>query len=139
MLPAYTLGNWWSRYYKYTQQEYLDLMDRFKEEDIPFSVAVIDMDWHTVQIPEELKVSDPQHSNGWTGFSWNKELFPDYKLFLKSLHDRNLKTVTDVNNFLTEIKQKKKNIKQLEKKTNYNNYEQRNYDDLDNLYANKKL
>ncbi len=92
MLPAYTLGNWWSRYYKYTQQEYLDLMDRFKEEDIPFSVAVIDMDWHTVQIPEELKVSDPQHSNGWTGFSWNKELFPDYKLFLKSLHDRNLKT-----------------------------------------------
>ena len=92
MLPAYTLGNWWSRYYKYTQQEYLDLMDRFKEADIPFSVAVIDMDWHTVQIPEELKVSDPRHSNGWTGFSWNKELFPDYKLFLKSLHDRNLKT-----------------------------------------------
>ena len=54
-------------------------------------------------------------------------------------HDRNLKTVADVNNFLAEIKQKKKNIKQLEKKTNYNNYEQRNYDDLDNLYANKKL
>ena len=53
-------------------------------------------------------------------------------------HDRNLKTVADVNNFLAEIKQKKKNIKQLEKKTNYNNYEQRNYDDLDNLYANKK-
>lgn len=54
-------------------------------------------------------------------------------------HDRNLKTVADINDFLAEIKQKKKNIKQLEKKTNYNNYEQRNYDDLDNLYANKKL
>ena len=54
-------------------------------------------------------------------------------------HDRNLKTVADVNNFLAEFKQKKKNIKQLEKKTNYNNYEQRNYDDLDSLYANKKL
>ena len=53
-------------------------------------------------------------------------------------HDRNLKNELDVNNFLAEIKQKKKNIKQLEKKTNYNNYEQRNYDDLDNLYANKK-
>ncbi len=53
-------------------------------------------------------------------------------------HDRNLKSELDVNNFLAEIKQKKKNIKQLEKKTNYNNYEQRNYDDLDNLYANKK-
>mgnify|MGYP000230740718 FL=1 len=36
------------------------------------------------------------------------------------------------------MKQKQKNIKELEKKTNYNNYEQRNYDSLDNLYANKK-
>lgn len=54
-------------------------------------------------------------------------------------HDRNLKTETEVNNFLLEMKQKKKNIKQLEKQTNYNNYEQRNYDNLNNLYANKKI
>lgn len=54
-------------------------------------------------------------------------------------HDRNLKTAADVNKFLTDFKQQKKNIKQLEKKTNYNNYEQRNYDNLDNLYANKKV
>ncbi len=53
-------------------------------------------------------------------------------------HDKNLKTESDVTNYLSELKQKKKNIKQLEKQTNYNNYEQRNYDDLDNLYANKK-
>ena len=43
-------------------------------------------------------------------------------------HDRNLKTEEDVNNFLAEMKQKKKNVKQLEKQTNYNHYEQRNYD-----------
>ncbi|MBR3259708.1 MAG: DnaD domain protein [Mycoplasmataceae bacterium] len=54
-------------------------------------------------------------------------------------HDRKLKNETDVNNFLSEIKQKKKNIKELEKKTNYNNYEQRNYDNLNDLYANKKV
>ncbi len=54
-------------------------------------------------------------------------------------HDRNLKTEDDVNNFLAEMKQKKKNVKQLEKQTNYNNYEQRNYDNLDDLYANKKV
>ena len=53
-------------------------------------------------------------------------------------HDKNLKTESDVTNYLSELKEKKKNIKQLEKQTNYNNYEQRNYDDLDNLYANKK-
>jgi len=53
-------------------------------------------------------------------------------------HDRNLKTEDDVNNFLSEMKQKNKTAKQTEKKTNYNNYEQRKYDDLDMLYANKK-
>ena len=54
-------------------------------------------------------------------------------------HDRNLKKEADVNNFLEEMKQKKKNVKQLEKQTNYNNYEQRDYDNLDDLYANKKI
>ena len=53
-------------------------------------------------------------------------------------HDRNLKTADQVNEFLAQMKQKKNNIKELAKKTNYNNYEQRNYDSLDNLYANKK-
>ncbi len=54
-------------------------------------------------------------------------------------HDRNLKTEIDVNNFLAEMKKKNKNIKQLQKQTNYNNYDQRNYDNLDDLYANKKV
>ena len=45
LLPRYSLGNWWSRYHAYTQEEYLSLMNRFKKEEVPFSVAVIDMDW----------------------------------------------------------------------------------------------
>ena len=87
MLPAYALGNWWSRYYKYTQQEYIDLMNRFTEEDIPFSVSVVDMDWHVTEVPEELKPANSRYSAGWTGYSWNKELFPDYKAFLKFLQE----------------------------------------------------
>lgn len=98
MLPAYALGNWWSRYHAYTQQEYCELMARFRREDIPFSVAVIDMDWHVTRIPEELQEKDgPQEGysnmvNGWTGYSWNKELFPDYKAFLKELKEHDLHT-----------------------------------------------
>jgi alpha-glucosidase (family GH31 glycosyl hydrolase) len=42
LLPRYALGNWWSRFYSYTQQEYLDLMDRFKEEGMPVAVSVLD-------------------------------------------------------------------------------------------------
>lgn len=50
-------------------------------------------------------------------------------------NDRNLKTVNDVQNFLDQMKVKKAEIKNLEKKS-YNNYEQRKYDNFDNLYAN---
>ena len=96
MLPAYALGNWWSRYYSYTQQEYLDLMDRFRAEDLPFSVGVVDMDWHITQIPEHLKDENPRFQSGWTGYTWNKELFPDYKEFLRQLHNRNLKTALNL-------------------------------------------
>ena len=83
MLPRYALGNWWSRYYAYRQSEYLDLMDRFAEEGLPFSVAVLDMDWHHVDI-------DPSLGSGWTGFSWNRELFPDPEAMLAQLHERGL-------------------------------------------------
>ncbi len=78
LLPAFALGNWWSRYHKYTQDEYIKLIERYEKEDIPFSVAIIDMDWHLVDIPKE-------YGNGWTGYTWNRELFPDYKAFLKFL------------------------------------------------------
>ncbi|MDN6683364.1 MAG: alpha-glucosidase, partial [Bifidobacterium crudilactis] len=32
LIPRYALGNWWSRYYRYTQHEYLELMERFDDE-----------------------------------------------------------------------------------------------------------
>ena len=95
MLPAYALGNWWSRYHKYTQKEYIDLMERFKAEDLPFSVAIVDMDWHLVDLPEDVPYGVHRHK-GWTGYSWNKELFPDYKAFLKYFADNNLKTALNL-------------------------------------------
>ncbi len=55
---------------------------------------------------------------------------------LSDWHDRGLKTVEEIENFLSEFKQKNKDIKKLEKNTGYNNYEQRKYDNLNSLYAN---
>ena len=95
MIPRYALGNWWSRYYAYTQQEYLDLMDTFIEKDIPFTVATIDMDWHWVNVKEKFGCKRevdmyPSFLLGWTGYSWNTDLFPDYKAMLKELKEKNL-------------------------------------------------
>ena len=51
-------------------------------------------------------------------------------------HDRNLKTSKDVLNFLEERKKQEKSLKDLKTKVNKSNYKQRNYDNLDFLYAN---
>jgi hypothetical protein len=90
VLPRWALGNWWSRYHAYSAGEYLALMDRFAEERVPFSVAVLDMDWHRVDsVPE-------RYGSGWTGYSWEPTLFPDPKGFLAELHRRGLRATLNV-------------------------------------------
>ncbi|MBE5826060.1 MAG: DUF5110 domain-containing protein [Butyrivibrio sp.] len=89
MIPRYALGNWWSRYYRYTEESYKEVVDKFEELQIPLSVAVIDMDWHLTEV-------DPKYGSGWTGYTWNSELFPDYKRFLKMLHERKLATTLNL-------------------------------------------
>ena len=103
LIPRYALSNWWSRYKAYSQDEYLNLMDRFKDEEIPVTVATVDMDWHWVDIKSRFgkdshKVEKHKNfmeyvydvwSTGWTGYSFNTDLFPDPQGFLKKLKDDN--------------------------------------------------
>ena len=110
LVPRYCLGNWWSRYKAYTQEEYRALMQRFLDKHIPISVATIDMDWHWVDVigrfgPEARpqinngsfrERFDIKHNPGWTGYSWNRELFPDHRELLSWLHDRNMKVTLNV-------------------------------------------
>ena len=84
VVPRFALGNWWSRFYPYTQQEYRQLMERFQREGIPLSVAVLDMNWHVTTI-------DPKYGPGWTGYTWDREKFPDPAKLLAWLHDQGLK------------------------------------------------
>ena len=110
LIPRYALSNWWSRYKAYTQEEYLNLMDKFKDEEIPITVATVDMDWHWVDIKSKFgkdshKVSMHKNfmeyvydvwSTGWTGYSFNTELFPDPEGFLKKLKDDNYKVTFNI-------------------------------------------
>ena len=84
LLPRFVLGNWWSRYHRYTETEYRQLVERFEKEGIPFTTAVIDMDWHLV---DDV---DPKYGSGWTGYTWNKDFFPDPKRFLNWLHEHGM-------------------------------------------------
>lgn len=88
LLPRWALGNWWSRYWPYTQQELMELMLDFRAHEVPLSVCIIDMDWHLVNVGEGI--------NGWTGYTWNRELFPDPPGFIRWLHEQGLKTALNL-------------------------------------------
>ena len=111
LIPRFVLGNWWSRYKAYTQEEYLTLMKRFEAENIPITVATVDMDWHWVKIADKFGKETTEFEKpknpiryvrgsymipGWTGYSWNTDLFPDYRQFLNELHDMNLKVTLNL-------------------------------------------
>jgi alpha-glucosidase (family GH31 glycosyl hydrolase) len=88
MIPRYILGNWWSRYWAYSQDELKSLMADFRSRDIPLSVCIVDMDWHITKTGNE--------SGGWTGYTWNRELFPDPHGFIRWLHSQGLRTALNL-------------------------------------------
>ena len=109
LLPKFALGNWWSRYKAYTQKEYTDLMQTFIDRKIPVTVATIDMDWHWVDVvrrfgkdalakPTANMIDRVVYASmpGWTGYSWNTELFPDYRELLGFLNKNGFKVTLNL-------------------------------------------
>ncbi|MCF8363173.1 MAG: glycoside hydrolase family 31 protein [Prolixibacteraceae bacterium] len=96
--PKFAFGIWWSRYWEYSDVELKRLVEEFRLHDVPLDVLVIDMDWHIVNRPEWFddngkRLKDQSGgSYGWTGYTWNKSLFPDPEGFLKWTNDNNIKT-----------------------------------------------
>jgi alpha-glucosidase (family GH31 glycosyl hydrolase) len=88
MIPRYILGNWWSRYWAYSQAELQELMEDFRAYEVPLSVCIVDMDWHITRTGNR--------SSGWTGYTWNNELFPDPPGFIDWLHRQGLRTALNL-------------------------------------------
>ena len=90
MPPQYVFGYWYSKYQRYTEQDMRDIVNEIKTNDIPLDVLVIDMDWHKDGYNNRTDRTE------WTGWSWNKTLFPDPDGFIQWLHDQNLKTTLNL-------------------------------------------
>lgn len=80
--PRYAFGYWWSRYWSYSDNELRSLVDNFHRYNIPLDVLVVDMDWHYTE----------QGKGGWTGYTFNRRLFPNPDGFIKWLDSENLQT-----------------------------------------------
>lgn len=84
--PRFAFGYWWSRYWAYSDKELQNLVSKFDSYDIPLDVLVVDMDWHYTD----------EGRGGWTGWTWNKSLFPDPSKFIKKLHDKDIKVTVNL-------------------------------------------
>lgn len=79
--PRWSFGSWYSRYWPYSGDELLSIVDEYREHGFPLDVMVIDMDWHR---------------EGWTGYSWNHDLIADPEGLLLRLHQRGLRNTLNL-------------------------------------------
>lgn len=98
MPPRFAFGAWWSRYWAYSDTELMDLVREFEAHDVPLDVLVIDMDWHVTFGAQWFTKARDQagHILGWTGYTWNRTLFPDPRAFLAWCAARGLKTTLNL-------------------------------------------
>lgn len=94
----FVFGAWWSRYWAYTDEEFEELVNEFREHDVPLDVLVVDMDWHPTFGTRwwENKTDPSGHTLGWSGYSWNPLYFPDPTEFLAKMHSDGLKVTLNM-------------------------------------------
>ncbi len=93
LIPRYAFGLWWSRYWAYTDGELLQLIEEFERHEVPIDVLVIDMDWHQTFGVRWWKPNPDQsgHQLGWSGYTWDRTLFPQPEKFLRELKQHDLR------------------------------------------------
>ena len=98
MPPKYTFGYWWSRYWQYSDNEFRDLVANIRSVGIPIDVLIVDMDWHeTWGLRKKSSPKDEYGQRiGWTGYTWQKELFPSPKNFLEWTEREELKVALNL-------------------------------------------
>ena len=96
--PKYTFGYWWSRYWQYSDNEFVDLVQKLKSVDIPIDVLIVDMDWHETWGLRKSNSPKDEYGQriGWTGYTWQKELFPSPANFLKWTENEELKVALNL-------------------------------------------
>ena len=96
--PKYVFGYWWSRYWAYTDKEFVELAEGFRSRKLPIDVMIIDMDWHETWINTALRNNRDEMGEGvgWTGYTWNQDLISDPPGLLQDMHRMHLKTALNL-------------------------------------------
>ena len=88
LIPRYALGVWWNREKIYNFDNTKSLVKAFNRYQIPLSVLLLSEFWH---------IKDANDYNLYrTGFSFNRELFPNPEEFVKYMHDRGVRVGVNI-------------------------------------------
>lgn len=83
LIPRYSLGIWWFRDIIYSQIDIVNLVDTFKEKEIPLSVLLLGEFWHE---------KDPHNYDlKKSGYTFNQKLFPEPKELVSNLHNSSIR------------------------------------------------
>ena len=82
LLPRWALGNFSSRFGYHSQEEVMETIDKFIEEDIPVDAVILDLYWFGKDIKGTMG-----------NLEWNKDSFPNPKQMIKTLRAKNVETI----------------------------------------------
>jgi len=78
MPPLFAFGLWFSRYWPYSEDESLAIMDEFRTRGFPLDLMVSDTDWRV---------------GASSGYGVNQKLFPDMARYIARAHEKNVRTM----------------------------------------------
>lgn len=82
MIPRWALGNFSSRFGYHTQDEVLETIQKFKDDEIPVDAVIIDLYWFGKEI---------QHTLG--NFAFYEDSFPDPDQMIHDLREQDIETI----------------------------------------------
>eukprot|EP01124_Arcella_intermedia_P013301 TRINITY_DN1970_c0_g1_i1.p1 TRINITY_DN1970_c0_g1~~TRINITY_DN1970_c0_g1_i1.p1 ORF type:complete len:875 (+),score=128.05 TRINITY_DN1970_c0_g1_i1:356-2626(+) len=90
--PRYAFGIFWSRYWAFSDRGEKEIVREYVNHNTPLDILVVDMDWHQTFYKEAYKGQTDQagQAMGWTGYTWDKHLFPDPSGFLNWVREQSL-------------------------------------------------
>jgi len=87
LLSRYLMGPQYSQWHAFNEHDVRTLIEQgFAASGVPLDVMVLDMDWHTTFYGETVLCAG-QKVDGWTGYTWETNLFPNPANFLGSIKE----------------------------------------------------
>jgi Glycosyl hydrolases family 31 TIM-barrel domain/Glycosyl hydrolase family 31 C-terminal domain/Domain of unknown function (DUF5110) len=93
LLPRRAFGNWYSKYWPYSEADLRALVPRFHSERVPLDVLGIDTDFKAPpsrfsSVADGVLGRDPRFPYAWNGWDWNRDYFPHPSAFVAWLHSQ---------------------------------------------------